>query len=156
MQDVCVKYFAIAAVWKTPTIATAHTTAEPAAEDGETVRIDQWLWSVRLVKTRSDAARACKGGHVEVNDRAAKPASPVRVGDRVVALLGGRERTVEVARLITKRVGAAIAVDCYVDHSPVAPPSERDPVADFAVRSPGSGRPTKRERRQLDRLRGRH
>lgn len=117
------------------------------------VRIDRWLHAVRLTKTRSDATAACRGGHVEINGEAAKPASPVAVGDRVEAFVGGRRRIVEVERLIVKRVGAAIAVECYADHSP--PPPKREEVAHFAVRDPGTGRPTKRDRRRLDRLRGR-
>ncbi|MEL6890609.1 MAG: RNA-binding S4 domain-containing protein [Actinomycetota bacterium] len=117
-------------------------------------RIDQWLWSVRLTKTRGDASAACKGGHVAVNGKAAKPATPVKVGDRVEARVGGRDRVVDVTQVITKRVGAAIAVDCYDDHSP--PPPERDPYQPlFAVRDRGAGRPTKRDRRQIDQLRGR-
>lgn len=86
-----------------------------------------------------------------VNDVAAKPATAVRVGDRVSATLYGRERIVEVRRVIDKRVGAPIAADCLVDHSP--PPPPREPA--MLVRDPASGRPTKRERRQLDRFRAR-
>lgn len=119
-----------------------------------TARIDQWLWSVRLTKTRADAAAACRGGRVEVNGKAAKPATKVLVGDRVEAQLAGRERIVIIARVIIKRVGAAIAVDCFEDHSP--PPPERLPeVAVFASRDRGAGRPTKRDRRKIDELRGR-
>jgi ribosome-associated heat shock protein Hsp15 len=58
------------------------------------VRVDQWLWSVRLTKTRGDAAAACRGGHVTVNGKAAKPATPVKVGDRIEAYLHDRERIV--------------------------------------------------------------
>ena len=113
--------------------------------------MDQWLWSVRMTKTRSAAAAACRGGHVEVNGTTAKPATPVKVGDRVEAYLHDRRRVLEVVRLIAKRVGAGVANECYVDHSP--PPPERDPVV--FQRDRGAGRPTKRDRRQLDRLRGR-
>ena len=120
----------------------------------EEVRIDQWLHAVRLTKTRSEAAAAVKGGHVTVNGAPVKPASKVVVGDRVEALLHRRQRVVVVQRVLTKRVGAAIAVECYEDQSP--PPPERDDFeAVFAQRDPGSGRPTKRDRRQIDRLRGR-
>jgi ribosome-associated heat shock protein Hsp15 len=119
----------------------------------ETVRVDQWMWSVRLTKTRSDAATACRGGHVEVNGKAAKPATPVKIGDRIEAHLHDRERIVEVTRLIVKRVGAAVAVDCFVDHSP--PPPDRDTEMPVFQRDRGAGRPTKRDRRELDRLRGR-
>ena len=118
-----------------------------------TARADQWLWSVRLTKTRSAAAAACRSGHVKINDKAAKPSSPVKVGDRIEARLYQRERIVVVRKLIVKRVGAELAVDCFDDHSP--PPPERDFVPPVFERERGSGRPTKRDRRQLDRLRGR-
>lgn len=119
----------------------------------DSVRIDQWLHAVRLTKTRSEAAAACRGGHVDVNGTAVKPAAAVQLGDRVEAYLHQRRRVVVVERLLTKRVGAAVAVECYTDHSP--PPPEREIADVFAVRERGAGRPTKRERRQLDRLRGR-
>ena len=120
----------------------------------ESARVDQWLWSVRLTKTRADAAQACRGGHVRVNGKTAKPATPVKVGDRVEARLGDRDRIVDVTTVITKRVGAAIAVDCYDDHSP--PPPEREAYRPlFGVRDRGAGRPTKRDRRKIDELRGR-
>lgn len=118
----------------------------------ETGRIDQWLHAVRITKTRSDAAAACRGGHVKINGKAAKPSSPVKVGDRVEALVKQRQRVAEVTRVIIKRVGASIAAECYVDHSP--PPPERDHVQPlFAVRDRGAGRPTKRDRRKIDQLR---
>ncbi len=120
----------------------------------DSVRIDQWLHAVRLTKTRSDAAAACRGGHVRVNGKPAKPATTVAIGDRVEAYLQRRDRVVEVSRLIVKRVGASIAAECFVDHSP-APPEREAPQAAFAVRDRGTGRPTKRDRRRIDRLRGR-
>lgn len=113
-------------------------------------RVDRWLWAVRLCKTRSEATDACRGGRVKVGGRAAKPATPVGVGTVVEAHLHGRDRVVEVTQVIEKRVGAAIAQGCYLDRSP--PPPERE--ARLAVRERGAGRPTKRERRQLDRWRG--
>ena len=116
--------------------------------------MDQWLWSVRLTKTRSAAAAACRAGHVKINGTAAKPATPVQSGDRIEARLAQRERIVEVTRVIIKRVGAAVAVDCYVDFSP-PPPTRDDPAPLFAVRDRGAGRPTKRDRRKIDQLRGR-
>ena len=118
----------------------------------ESSRVDRWLWAVRLFKTRAAATAACRGGHVKVNGAAAKPASTVRAGDRVEAYVGERQRDVEVVRLIEKRVGAPVAVECYLDHSPPPPPrEERAPVF---LREPGAGRPTKRDRRRLDRFRG--
>ena len=118
----------------------------------EVTRVDRWLWSVRVYKTRGDATEACKGGHVKVNGASAKPASPVRVGDRVEANAHGRPRVLEVARVIEKRVGAAVAAECVVDHSP-PPPTRDERDAAIFVRDAGTGRPTKRDRRQLDRFR---
>jgi ribosome-associated heat shock protein Hsp15 len=108
---------------------------------------------VRITRTRSDAAAACRSGHVKVNGRTAKPSSPVRVGDRVEARIHHRDRVLEVIGLRVKRVGAALAVESYVDHSP--PPERDEPAPAFAVRDRGTGRPTKRDRRRIDRLRGR-
>jgi len=108
---------------------------------------------VRLVKTRSLAIATCKGGHVRVNGRPAKPSTPVRVGDRVEAWVGERDRVVEVVRLIDKRASAPVASECLVDHSP--PPPPREFVAPMFRRDPGTGRPTKKDRRSLNRLRGR-
>lgn len=119
----------------------------------DTTRIDRWMWAVRLYKTRSAAADACRGGHVRINGRTAKPSTHVRVGDRVEARVNRRERIAEVARIIDKRVGAAIAVQCYADHSPPPPEVPDIPVA---RRDRGAGRPTKRERRQLERWRQRN
>jgi ribosome-associated heat shock protein Hsp15 len=117
------------------------------------VRVDRWLWAVRLAKTRSGAAQACRAGHVQVNGVRVKPAAPVKVGDTVRVRVGDRERVVEVARLLETRVGAELAAACLVDRSP--PPPPRDPLARQGFRDPGVGRPTKRDRRQLDRTRGR-
>ena len=117
----------------------------------DSTRVDRWLWSVRLYKTRAEATAGCRGGHVRINGRIAKPASPVRIGDRVEAHIHRRDRIVEVTKVIDTRVGAPIAAECYVDHSP--PPTTEHPRV--AERERGAGRPTKRERRQLDRLRGR-
>lgn len=118
----------------------------------ETTRVDRWLWAVRLYKTRSLATDACRGGHVEVNGSPAKPATGVKVGDRVTAKIDGWERILDVARVIDKRVGAPIAAECVVDHSEARPKSEY--VAPLFQRDPSAGRPTKRDRRQLDRMRG--
>jgi ribosome-associated heat shock protein Hsp15 len=92
---------------------------------------------------------------VKVNGVAAKPSSPVRVGDHLEARVNQRERIVDVTRLITKRVDATRAAECFDDHSP--PPPQRDDTFQqpFAVRDRGSGRPTKRDRREIDRARGR-
>jgi len=120
---------------------------DPSAID-ET-RIDRWLCAVRLVKTRPLATRLCEAGHVRVNGSPAKPSAKVRAGDRVEAFIADRERVVEVVRTIESRVGAPVAATCYVDHSP---PVVRQPGPQVSpVR--GEGRPSKRLRRELERLR---
>ena len=116
----------------------------------DTARVDAWLWAVRIFKTRSAATAACRGGHVRVNRAPAKSSTPVKVGDRVEAFVE-RQRILEVAVVIDKRVGAAVAATCLIDHSPPAPVVKRLPRV--AIRERGAGRPTKRERRELDRLR---
>lgn len=119
----------------------------------ESTRIDKWLVAVRLLKNRTAASEACAGGKVRINGNSVKPSSPVRVGDRVTARVGEREREVEVVKIIEKRVGATIAAECYVDHSP-PPPKSSHREAEVGQRERGTGRPTKRDRRKIDRLRG--
>jgi ribosome-associated heat shock protein Hsp15 len=136
-------------------MACARVAAGLGARDDaavDEVRVDKWLWSVRLYKTRTIATEACRAGHIKVNGTAAKPATVVRVGDRVEAHAHGRQRIFEVVELIEKRVGPAVAAACLVDHSPPPPPKDEDAL--FA-RDRAAGRPTKRERRQLDRFRTR-
>jgi len=118
----------------------------------EQTRIDRWLWAVRLFKTRAVASEACRGGHVEINGHPAKPASTVRVGDRVRARAGSRVRELEVVKIIEKRVSAPIAAECVIDHTPAPKLEEGIPVFQRDART---GRPTKRDRREIDRLRGR-
>lgn len=117
------------------------------------VRIDAWVWAVRLMKTRSLAAEGCKAGHVKLNGQSVKPSQQVVPGDRVRLWVDHRERDVEVVATIRKRVGAAIARTCYVDHSPPPPPKEI--LLSMPRRDRGAGRPTKKERREIDRLQGR-
>ena len=118
----------------------------------DSVRVDAWIWAIRLTKTRSAAAAACKAGHVRVNDERAKPAQPVKIGDEVRVRTADTERTVVVTRLIVKRVGASVAAECYVDLTPPKPPKEERVLT--VVRDRGAGRPTKRDRRVIERLMG--
>ncbi|MEU3659052.1 RNA-binding S4 domain-containing protein [Streptomyces sp. NPDC032940] len=136
-----------------PKTAAAIAAAEAAGpQNGESVRVDSWIWAVRLIKTRSLGATACRGGHVRVNGERVKPAYSLRVGDEVRLRHEGRERIVVVKRLIRKRVGAPVAAQCYIDNSP--PPPPREAAAPAGIRDRGAGRPTKRDRRELERLRG--
>jgi ribosome-associated heat shock protein Hsp15 len=117
-----------------------------------TGRLDVWLWSVRLFKTRSAANKAVAGGHVRLNGSPAKPAHAVKPGDVVTVREPGWERKFEITQVIMKRVGAPVAQTCYVDHSPPRPAYLSAPMA---RRDRGAGRPTKKDRRDIDRLRGR-
>lgn len=121
------------------------------------IRIDRWLWCVRLSKSRSAATNACNDGKVRIGDEVAKPARRVRVGDVVEVKRRDRVHTYRVERIIEKRVGAPIAVECYVDLTPELPEPESDPypLPIGSERPRGAGRPTKRERRAIDRLRRR-
>ncbi|MDI9896764.1 MULTISPECIES: RNA-binding S4 domain-containing protein [Nocardiaceae] len=118
----------------------------------QSARLDSWIWAVRLFKTRSAAAAACRGGHVRVNGTPAKPGLRIGPNDEVRLRVDGVEKIVVVVRAITKRVGAAVVPECLIDRSPPPPPKEV--LASVPRRDRGAGRPTKRDRREIDRLRG--
>lgn len=114
-------------------------------------RLDSWMWAVRLFKTRSQSASACRSGHVRVNGAAAKASVQVKPGDEVRVRVAGLERIVVVVRPIAKRVGPPVAAECMQDNSP--PPPSPEMMASIPRRDRGAGRPTKRERREMDRFR---
>lgn len=120
----------------------------------DSVRVDAWLWAVRIFKSRSLATAACKAGHVHIDGVRAKPSSLVGPGTRVVVRGGPRPRILVVRQTLAKRVSATLAAAAMTDESPVLP-SRTEAPAVVAARSRGAGRPTKRERRDIDRLRGR-
>ena len=115
------------------------------------VRVDSWLWANRIYKTRSAATTACRAGHVRVGGERTKAAQTVKPGDEVRVRMSGFDRILIVKQTLSKRVGASVAVTAYEDRTP-----PREPSAMLAVRDRGAGRPTKRERREIDRLRGRN
>ncbi len=116
------------------------------------VRVDKWLWSVRVYKTRAAANEACAKGRVRVDGDVAKPATKVGVGQQVEARRRDRTIVYEVVEPLTKRVSATLAAEAVIDHSPPEPRLEpADPGV--GVRDRGSGRPTKRDRREIQRLR---
>lgn len=117
------------------------------------VRVDSWVWAVRLAKTRSQATAACRAGHVRVNGNPAKAAQPVNLGDEVRVRLHGFDRVYRVIGLATRRGSAAEAAAYFEDLTPPPPPRVERPAP--ILRERGAGRPTKRERRDLERLRGR-
>lgn len=116
-------------------------------------RVDAWLWAVRVYKTRSAATIACRAGHVRVNGDRAKAAQPVRPGDELRVRVQGFDRILVVKKTIAKRVGAALVAELVDDRTPPPPPRESVPFV--PVRDRGAGRPTKRDRRDIEKLRGR-
>ena len=119
------------------------------------VRIDKWLWAVRLYKTRSVATAACRAGHVKMKGENVKPSHSVRVGQIFSVRAGEINRTVKVIGLIEKRVGAKLVEKFAEDLTPAAEylRAAEDRQQPQAPRRPkGSGRPTKKDRRDLENL----
>jgi ribosome-associated heat shock protein Hsp15 len=119
-------------------------------------RLDKWLWSVRVFKTRSLASDACRAGSVSVNEQPAKPARDVRPGETIVVRQGLVRRTLRVLDVPKSRLGPKMVPAFCTD---LTPPEEfqkarEHPVEHLLEREKGSGRPTKRDRRLLDRLLG--
>lgn len=118
------------------------------------VRIDKYLWSIRAFKTRSEATDACKGGKVRVNGNDIKPSRDVKVGDVITVRKGAVSYTYKVLELIDKRQGPKL-VSQYAEN--LTPEEElaklKAPVETFFLkRDRGAGRPTKKDRRQMDAL----
>lgn len=120
------------------------------------VRIDKWLWAVRIFKSRTLANDVVKRSKASINGKIAKPSSGVDVGDTVTVMKNGFNLQFEVIKLIGKRVGAPIAQTCYIDRTPA---EELNKYKDWFIgkgaserREKGAGRPTKRERRDLSRF----
>jgi Ribosome-associated heat shock protein implicated in the recycling of the 50S subunit (S4 paralog) len=124
------------------------------------IRIDQWLWAARLYKTRTLANQACRGGKVQVAGTAVKPARLLRENEVVEIKQPPIVRIYRVKALAAKRVSAALARELVEEITPASELEKlalarRDPLGlVFASRDRGSGRPTKRERRELDKLQG--
>lgn len=124
----------------------------PAASEDSAARLDKWLWAVRLFRTRPLAAAACRAGEVTIDDRPLKPARDVRPGDTIHVRQGVMRRTVVVLGVPPSRVGAARVPEFLEDRTP---PEERQKVKEQAIqhllaRERGTGRPTKRDRRDLE------
>lgn len=122
----------------------------------ELTRIDKYLWAIRAYKTRSEATDACKGNKVKVNGSDAKPSKLIKVGDVLVVRKGAVQFTYKVKALVEKRIGAKLVPD-YAEN--LTPASELDklkaPIETFFVRRDrGTGRPTKKDRRELDEMTG--
>ena len=120
----------------------------------EEVRIDKYLWAIRVYKTRTDATDACKGGKVRVNGADTKPSKSVKVGDTIVARKGAVVYTYKVLQLIDKRQGAKLVPNYAENQTPQEELAKlRAPVETFFLkRDRGAGRPTKKDRRQMEEL----
>ena len=117
-------------------------------------RIDKWLWHARVVRTRTSAAALVDGGHVRLNgERVTAASRPVKVGDVVTVALDRVVRVMKVTGFAERRGDADAARLLFEDLTPISPARAAEPVT--AERDAGSGRPTKQERRALDRLLGR-
>ncbi len=115
-------------------------------------RIDKWLWAVRIYKTRSIAAEACKKGHISIGDRTAKPAHNVRVGDIVNVKKAPVTYSFKVLQCAEHRVGAKLVPELMENVTPHEQYEilEMSRMSGFVGRARGTGRPTKKERRDLD------
>ncbi|MBT8220900.1 MAG: RNA-binding S4 domain-containing protein [Bacteroidia bacterium] len=122
------------------------------------VRVDKWLWSVRIFKSRSIATKACREGKVYLNDKKVKPSTMVDLGYHLIVSKNGYNFEFEVLKLIDKRVGAPLAVECYTDHTPEEELHKYERwfigKARPEFRDKGTGRPTKKDRRTLEDYKG--
>jgi len=123
-------------------------------DTSESVRIDKWLWAVRLYKSRSLAAEACHAGHVKIGGNSVKPSRDVRAGEEITVFAGRLLRTVKVLALLDQRVGAKLVSQFLEDlTSPEAYARAREEAMQDRIRfSTGFGRPTKKQRRQLEKF----
>lgn len=118
-------------------------------------RIDKWLWATRWFKTRTMATNACNSGKVKMNDKSVKASTIVEVGQQLVVRKNNIRYTLLVEKIIEKRVGAPLARECYTD---LTPPEEKEISKSiswfnkFEVRDKGVGRPTKKDRRDIERF----
>lgn len=120
------------------------------------VRIDKWLWAVRLYKTRSQAAEACKSGKVRIEGQHVKASREVKVGDVIEVYSGGLVKKVKVLKAVKNRVGAKLVPGLMEDLTPpeVIERIEMTRKVNFEKRDHGIGRPTKKERRIIEKLKG--
>jgi len=120
----------------------------------EGIRIDKWLWAVRIFKTRSQAGEACKSGKVKINEMPVKSSREVKVGDEIEINLKHIIRTVKVIGLLKNRVGAKLVEHYLEDLTPQEEYDKQKMKKDlnYEFRLRGAGRPTKKERRLIDRL----
>jgi ribosome-associated heat shock protein Hsp15 len=119
-----------------------------------TVRVDKWLWAVRVYKTRSQAGAACKAGKVKIDGISVKPSREIRVDEEITVQQSGFLKTIKVKGLLNNRVSAKLAVDYVEDLTTPEELEKRKMMKDlnYEYRQRGLGRPTKKQRRIIERL----
>ncbi len=124
------------------------------AAEKEKLRVDKYLWAIRLFKTRSLASEACKAGRVKLNGQNLKASYVVKVGDTYQVQKGIERKIVRVIDLLERRVDAKTAVQFYEDLTPVEETGAYKSMyqAPILMRDRGAGRPTKKDRRDIDDL----
>lgn len=122
----------------------------------DSIRIDKWLWTVRVFKTRTQAADACKGGKVKIGGQNVKASREIKAGEIVEIQLGILKKVIKVKQLVKNRVGAKLVPDLIEDLTPVEEYEKMDLLRQLnhEKRDRGAGRPTKKERRDLGKLKG--
>lgn len=120
----------------------------------DSARLDKWLWTVRLFKTRSQATEACKGGKVKMSGVNAKPSKEIKVGDQIDIVLNGIRKSVQVKQIVKNRVGAKLVSEIMEDLTPVEEYEKLEMARkiNYERRQKGLGRPSKKDRRNIDRL----
>jgi ribosome-associated heat shock protein Hsp15 len=124
-------------------------------QEPEKLRIDKYLWAIRAFKTRSISTEACKAGRVKLNGQNLKPSHVVKIGEVYTVQKGSDKKIVEVVALLERRVDAKTAVNFYKDLTPVEETTAYKSMfhSPTLSRDRGTGRPTKRDRREIDELR---
>ena len=120
----------------------------------DSIRIDKWLWAVRLFKTRTMAADACKGGKIKIDEINAKPSREVKVGEIIDVQMQGYKKTVEVVKIVKNRVSPKLVADLMNDLTPTEEYEKLEMINQLKVekRDRGAGRPTKKDRRTITKL----
>ena len=122
----------------------------------DTIRIDKWLWAVRLYKTRTQASDACRGGKVKMDGQNVKPSRDIRVGEEIEVQMGIVRKKVAVKAILKNRVGAKLVENYMEDLTPVEEYDKLDLLKqlNYERRDRGTGRPTKKNRRDISKLKG--
>ncbi|OQX87879.1 hypothetical protein B6D60_03170 [candidate division KSB1 bacterium 4484_87] len=133
-----------------------------AEHEDKSIRLDKWLKIARIYKTRSQAAEACSQGKVQVNDRVAKPSRVIKIGDKISVKNKWRMRRFDVLDIVNKSIKADLAKLLYHEHEPTQEEKEAEDIRSLFYKSTRmshpkfKGRPTKKERRELEKFRNKN